>query len=250
MNNIKPHKKKPDKKIYWLHIAALSLLLLLMGSYFYSWKITSEEIEKAHIIEDEKSAACIKTDSVLVKGKTEQEDLVAVGEMIPAIKIELKYATGDNFTGKRIYEDDAAYLRRGTVQKLAKVQAELEDLGYSLKIWDAYRPVSAQYKLWEVCPDERFVANPHKGFSNHSRGTAVDVTLVDKDGQKIAMPSGFDEFGSNCDRDYSDIDGNAASNAMLLEDIMHKNGFVGLETEWWHFDDIDTLQYSVIDELI
>jgi len=246
MNNPQPPKKRPDIKFYWILAATLSLLLLLTGIYHCSWKTPLREITEPHLLEDEKSVAVMNTHSCIVKGKTEQEDLVSVCEVIPSIQLELKYASDDNFLKQKIYDDDNAYLRRGTAQKLKKVQDELEQYGYSLKIWDAYRTVEAQYKLWEICPDERFVADPYKGYSNHSRGAAVDVTLVHKDGKEFKMPSDFDEFGPHCDRDYSDVDSAAASNAMLLEKIMIGNGFSGLETEWWHFDDIDVKQYPVI----
>ena len=82
---------------------------------------------------------------------------------------------------------------------------ELEEKGVYFKIWDAYRPVWAQFKLWEICPDPTFVSNPNVGFSSHSRGNTVDITLVDKEGNELLMPSAFDEFSSAADRDYSDL---------------------------------------------
>ena len=119
------------------------------------------------------------------------ETLVTVTDYIPGIFVELKYATEDNFTGQVIYGFTDARLRYGTVKKLARVQAALLEQGYSLKIWDACRPVSAQFALWEVCPDPVYVANPNKGYSSHSRGNTVDVTLVLSDGlRRLLHPGG------------------------------------------------------------
>ena len=160
-------------------------------------------------------------------------------DYVPGIYQALMYATDRNFTGHVIYDFSDAYLRYGTVKKLASVNADLAELGLSLKIWDAFRPVSAQFKLWEVCPDPTFVADPQKGFSSHSRGNTVDVTLVDKNGRELEMPTGFDDFSSKADRDYSDCPETAASHAQLLEILMEKHGFEGYFGEWWHFSDTD-----------
>ena len=167
-----------------------------------------------------------------------QEDaLVRVVDYIPGVVVELKYATEDNFTGTVIYDFSDAYLRYGTVRKLAQVQDALEERGMGLKIWDAYRPVAAQFRLWEVCPDPTYVANPNTGFSSHSRGNTVDVTLVDAEGAELSMPTGFDDFSPLADRDYSDCEAVPADNARLLEELMKEHGFKPYAGEWWHFTD-------------
>lgn len=173
-------------------------------------------------------------------------DLVRILDHIPAIYIDLKYATADTFTGEFIYDFTDAYLRYGTVKKLADVQSELEKQGYCLKIWDAYRPVSTQFKLWEVYPDPAYVANPNTGYSSHSRGNTVDVTLVLADGTEVEMPTGFDDFTKLADRDYSDVSESAANNALVLETLMEANGFTGYYGEWWHFS--DSVEYPVIED--
>lgn len=160
-------------------------------------------------------------------------------DYIPTASQELFYATENNFTGHRIYEFEEVYLRFGTLKKLMLVAQELEEQGLYLKIWDGFRPVSAQFKLWEICPDPTYVANPNKGYSNHSRGNAVDLTLVDENGQELEMPTGFDDFSTKADRDYSDCNETAAANAKLLEEAMQKHGFKGYYGEWWHFNDTD-----------
>ena len=166
-------------------------------------------------------------------------DLVAVVDYIPGIYTELRYASDNNFTHQVIYSFSDAYLRYGTVQKLASAQAVLETEGYSLLIWDAFRPVSAQFKLWEICPDPAYVANPEKGYSSHSRGSTVDITLVTLDGDPVEMPTDFDDFTAMADRDYSDVSEEAAANAGLLEEAMTAAGFKPYSAEWWHYSDTE-----------
>lgn len=179
------------------------------------------------------------------KTESADGDLVRVLDYIPSIFVELKYATDDNFTGSVIYDFTDAYLRYGTVKKLAQVQEEMLERGYSLKIWDAYRPVSAQFALWEACPDPVYVANPSTGYSSHSRGNTVDVTLVMADGSEIEMPTEFDDFSALADRDYSDVIETAKSNVLILENAMSSNGFNCYSGEWWHYS--DSMSYSIIE---
>lgn len=167
------------------------------------------------------------------------EDMARVADYIPDILTELKYSTDHNFTGQVIYDFQDVYLRYGTVKKLRDAQAAFAELGLRLKIWDGFRPVSAQFALWEACPDDNFVANPNLGYSNHTRGNAVDVTLVDETGQELEMPTEFDNFSAKADRDYSDCTDTQRENAMLLQEVMEKNGFSGYFGEWWHFNDTD-----------
>ena len=169
-------------------------------------------------------------------------DFVKVTDYIPTIQVELAYAGTDNFTGQAIYDFTAAYLRYGTAKKLAAVQEALKAQGLGLLIWDAFRPTAAQFKLWEVCPDPTYVANPETGFSSHSRGNTVDVTLVSLDGTAVEMPTGFDDFSPLADRDYSDVDALPAANAALLEDAMTQAGFTPYQGEWWHFSDSDVYE--------
>lgn len=165
------------------------------------------------------------------------EELIPVEQYIPGVFVELKYATEDNITGQAVYDFDIPYLRYGTVEKLARVQERLLEQGYSLKIWDAFRPTQAQFDLWEAMPDGRYIANPYRGYSDHSRGSCVDITLVTAFGEDIPMPTGFDDFTSQADRDYSDVPPEAAENARILEEAMTAEGFVPYRAEWWHFTD-------------
>lgn len=164
---------------------------------------------------------------------------VRVLDYIPNVQQELKYATEQNFTGQRIYDFTDAWLRYGTVKKLRAVSEDLAELGLRLKIWDGFRPVSAQRRLWDAFPNSAYVANPDSGVSPHCRGNTVDITLVDSDGKELEMPSAFDDFSQKADRDYADCSEVAAGHAQLLEILMEKHGFSGYKREWWHFSDTD-----------
>lgn len=169
----------------------------------------------------------------------EDTALVRVRDYIPDIWVDLCYAGENNFTGAAIYDFSDAYLRYGTVKKLAAVQEALRGEGLSLLIWDAYRPQYAQRLLWERCPDANFVANPDTGGSKHSNGGTVDITICTSDGAPMEMPSEFDEFSALADRDYSDVSAEAAANAEKLERLMDAAGFDGYSAEWWHYTDRD-----------
>ena len=174
----------------------------------------------------------------------ESDDVfVRVLDYIPTASQELRYATEHNFTGQVIYDFEDVYLRWGTVKKLRLACEDLAQLGLFVKIWDGFRPVSAQFTLWEVCPNPTYVANPTTGYSSHSRGNTIDLTLVDAEGREVVMPTGFDDFSVKANRDYSDCTEEEASNARILELIMEKHGFSGYFGEWWHFS--DTTGYPV-----
>ena len=170
----------------------------------------------------------------------EEGKLVRILEYLPQVYQELPYAGTDNFTGQVIYDFPDAYLRYSTVKKLMAVQSDLQQAGYSLKIWDGFRPTAAQWKLWEICPDPTYVSDPTRGYSSHSRGNTLDLTLALPDGREVEMPTGFDDFSHYADRDYRDCSQEAAKNARFLEETMKANGFTGYFGEWWHFTDTDS----------
>jgi len=170
----------------------------------------------------------------------EDDELVRVTDYLPLAREELAYAGPGNFTGRQIYDFYNAYLRYGTVKKLAAVCEELEAQGLGILIWDGFRPVSAQAALWEICPDPKYVSHPVTGNRAHCRGNAVDLTLIDlQTGEKLAMPTDFDDFSAQADRDYSDCGPEAAANAQLLEETMKRHGFEPYQSEWWHFTDTE-----------
>lgn len=214
--------------------------------------VTTDDVsekEMANIQEtaaQEVTAQEIITQEITIEKEPEDDEYVLVNKYIPDIYVELMYATDNNFTGVRIYGFTDAYFRYGTVKKLANVQKELKEHGYSLKIWDAYRPFEAQQKLWEVYPDPNYVANPADGMKKHNLGGTVDITMVAADGSIIPMPTEFDDFSLKADRNYSDIDNEeAVNNVMILQNAMENNGFTGYQGEWWDYS--DTVEYEAVD---
>jgi len=164
----------------------------------------------------------------------------------PHIKAEIRYATENNFTHKKLYGAAKCLLRPEAARALADVADSLAKKGFRLKVWDCYRPLSVQKVLWSLVPDERYVANPAQG-SRHNRGAAVDLTLVDKKGRELPMPTAFDDFTDKAHRDSTDASPEALRNRALLEEVMTRHGFDGLPTEWWHFDFRGWEKYELLD---
>lgn len=186
----------------------------------------------------------MKNSSNEFKNTISDDELVKIKDYIPDIIEDVRYATTNNFAGKVIYEDSSTYLRYGTVKKLINVQNELKSKGYKIVIWDAYRTIDAQHKLWEICSNTTYVSNPNNGYSNHSRGNTVDISIEKLDGTDVALPSGYDDFSDKADRDYSDVSEEAKNNAEMIGNIMEKYGFYGYQEEWWHYT--DKVSYDVV----
>ena len=167
-------------------------------------------------------------------------------EKVPGLVLEIRYATEQNITGKKIYADKRAWLREETIRKLAQVARELEEKGYRLVLWDGWRPASAQKALWAAKPDGRFLTPPNR-ISRHTRGTSVDVSLADRNGKILEMPSDHDEFTDRADEDFSDVPKEVAQRARLLRKAMFRAGFSGVPDEWWHYDLRDWASYEPIE---
>jgi D-alanyl-D-alanine dipeptidase len=152
-------------------------------------------------------------------GASPQADLVELSTVNPSFVIDARYSTAKNFVGERLYPSNRLFLLRDVANHLDMAERAFGSRGLRLKIWDAYRPRSVQRRMWKVVPDERYVADPIKG-SNHNRGCAVDVTLVDQQGRDLLMPTGFDDFTEKAHRDYAAIPQEAITNRGLLEKVM------------------------------
>lgn len=178
-------------------------------------------------------------------------DFVDMAKEAPSIRLDLRYATTNNFTGQVVYPVNRCLLRRAVAERIVRVQADLQKRGLGLKIWDAYRPISVQKRFWSLVPDERYVlqpvfkdGRPIEG-SKHNRGAAVDVTLMNAAGRELEMPTGFDDFSERAARAYRGSSLTARRHMKLLEKAMQKQGFLGYPTEWWHFDDPHWEQYEL-----
>lgn len=151
------------------------------------------------------------------------------------LDLDLRYATADNVTGRPIYAADApAYLLPEAAELLGRAIALAQPLGYRFKIFDAFRPSEAQWRLWNTYPSDEFVADPRRG-SPHSRGAAVDLTLLDSDGRELEMGTGFDSFTPQAHHARTDISLAAQRNRAVLLGIMSAAGWDFFKNEWWHY---------------
>ena len=149
--------------------------------------------------------------------------------------LDLRYATTDNFTGKVIYNCPRCFLRPEVATSIKQLQKDISKrYGWSLKLFDCYRPRPAQQMLWDIVPDPNYVTPPNKG-SMHNRGLALDLTIVDKTGKELDMGTAFDFFGSEAYYDYTNHNAEILRNRRVLRKLMELHGFTGIRTEWWHF---------------
>lgn len=161
---------------------------------------------------------------------------VDISKTIPGIILDIRYATSNNFLGFPVYTKPVCYLHKKAADALSRVQKELSSIGLGLKIFDGYRPLSVQQMMWDAVQDERYISNPAKNRGRHTRGTAIDVTLVDPEGRELEMPTPFDDFTEKAHSDYANLPEIVIQNRALLTEVMKKHGFQPLLTEWWHFD--------------
>lgn len=180
-------------------------------------------------------------------GKHKDNELIDLEEYIPGIKLDIKYATSDNFTGTRVYTMQKAYLVKEAAKALKKAQRELSKEGLGFVIYDAYRPYAATFYFREVYHDTTFVASPTTG-SIHNRGCAVDLALIDiKTGKYLVMPTEFDNFTEKAAADYPDLTEEQIANREKLRSIMEKHGFKINSDEWWHYNLKDNKRFPLMD---
>ncbi len=148
---------------------------------------------------------------------------------------DMKYATTDNFLKSQVYDCAQCYLRFKTVKALLLANKKIMKKGFRIKIFDCYRPLDIQKRMWEIVPNPEYVANPSNG-SIHNRGGAVDITLVNQDGIELDMGTPFDHFGVESSHDYSDLSDEVIANRKLLKKIMLKKHFESFDSEWWHYN--------------
>ncbi|MDX6182653.1 M15 family metallopeptidase [Flavobacterium sp. Fl-77] len=148
---------------------------------------------------------------------------------------DMKYASEDNFLKAKVYDCAECFLRLKTVKALIEANKSFIKKGYKIKLYDCYRPLSIQKKMWDIVPNPEYVANPKKG-SIHNRGGAVDISLVDASGKELDMGTSFDFFGIEASHNYSKFSKEIISNRKFLKNVMIKNGFNSFDSEWWHYN--------------
>ncbi|WP_263410899.1 M15 family metallopeptidase [Terriglobus tenax] len=182
------------------------------------------------------------------EGSFRQPDLVEVVTLDPTIKLDIRYATTNNFLGTPVYTQARAFLQRPAAEAVARASAELRPLGYGLILHDGYRPWYITRIFWDAVPPAQhiFVADPQSG-SKHNRGCAIDLSLYDlKTGQEVAMPSGYDEMTERAYADYPGGTDDERQRRELLRQAMEKQGFHVIPKEWWHFDYKDWKEYPIL----
>jgi len=173
-----------------------------------------------------------------------EHQLVDLEELIPGLVLDIRYATTDNFTKEQLYPFPAAYLQKDAALALLAVQKELQANGLGLKIFDGYRPLSAQRRMWEVLPNPRYVSQRGR----HTRGTAVDLTLVNAKGEELPMPTRFDAFTRRSGQEHQrNLTSAQRANRAILRKVMMRHGFRPFYYEWWHFDWKDWKKHPVLD---
>jgi len=176
-----------------------------------------------------------------------EKELINLDKFIPGIKLDIRYATTNNFTHEKIYNLARAYARKPVAEALKKAQAEFNKQGVGIKIFDAYRPYKATVKFYEVYHDTTYVASPYRG-SRHNRGCAIDMTIVDlKTGEELKMPTEFDSFKKEAWPTTPVKDPLVKKNRDLIISVMERNGFKVNASEWWHFDFVGWKKYEVMD---
>ena len=181
-------------------------------------------------------------------GEFRQPDLVELIKADPTIKLDIRYATSNNFLSTPMYSQARAFLQRPAADAVVRANRALKEKGYGLLIHDAYRPWYVTKMFWDATPDDKkiFVANPAEG-SRHNRGCAVDLTLYDlKTGRAVKMPSGYDEMSPRAYADYTGGTAEERERRAVLRSAMEKEGFTVYPQEWWHFDYKDWKQYPIM----
>jgi len=180
-------------------------------------------------------------------GEFRRTDLVELTRLDPTIKLDIRYASTNNFLGSVFYSEPRAFLQRPAAEALVRAQDKLKEKGYGLLIHDAYRPWYVTKVFWDATPQDKkiFVADPSQG-SRHNRGAAVDLSLYDlKTREPVEMVGTYDE---TTDRSYPDYPGGTSLqrwHRKLLRDTMESEGFSVYEAEWWHFDYSDWRKYPI-----
>jgi D-alanyl-D-alanine dipeptidase len=229
----------------WLkhHIHFCCLLLLQLGfAQEASFRITPlRPVEELR-------AEALKAQPPREQGAFREPELEELVKLDPTIKLDIRYATTNDFLGTPVYTQARAFLQRPAAEALLRAHRELRAHGYGLIIHDGYRPWYVTKIFWDATPDDKkiFVANPAEG-SKHNRGCAVDLSLYDlQTGEEVKMPSGYDEMTDHAYADYAGGTADERARRALLREDMESQGFTVNPTEWWHFDYKDWKAYPIL----
>ena len=182
-------------------------------------------------------------------GRFHAADLIELVRIEPSVRLDVRYATENNFVRRPVYRQARVFLQRPAAEAVARAHRGLAARGYGLLVFDGYRPWSVTRLFWQVTPPHlrRFVADPRQG-SRHNRGCAVDLTLFDRaTGREVEMPTPYDDFTEKAAQDYAGATPAQAAHRAILREAMVKEGFLVNASEWWHFDYKDWRDYPILD---
>jgi len=181
------------------------------------------------------------------EGDFRSPQLVELPKVDATFKLDIRYATSNNFVGQPVYEEARAFLQAPAAEALVRAHNRLKEKGYGLIILDAYRPWYVTKLFWDRFPQfKEYLADPAKG-SRHNRGCAVDVTLFElKTGKEVSMPSAFDDFAERAHPEYGGGTAEQRAARDLLRSVMESEGFAVYENEWWHYDYHGWREYPIL----
>jgi D-alanyl-D-alanine dipeptidase len=214
--------------------------------------IAQQQVQQFHV-QPLRPIAELRADSLKAlppaeKGVFRKPDLVELVKLDPSIKLDIHYASGNNFLGVPLYEQARAFMERPAAEAVVRANRKLHEQGLGLLVFDAYRPWYVTKIFWDATPqeDHDYVANPADG-SRHNRGCAVDLTIYDlKTNRPLSMPSGYDEMSVRAHPDYAGGTQEETAHRELLRKTMEAEGFTVYQSEWWHFDYKDWKQYPIV----
>ena len=225
-------------------VCICGLLLLLQVGFAQE---ASFRITPLHPVQELREKA-LKAQPPSERGSFRAPDLVELVKLDPTIKLDVRYATADNFLGTPVYTEARTFLQRPAAEALLRAALDLKSRGYGLILFDGYRPWYVTKIFWDATPRDKrmFVADPAAG-SKHNRGCAVDLTLYDlATGKEVTMPSGYDEMTGRSYANYAGGTAEERAHRAVLRAAMVKQGFAVNPTEWWHFDYKDWKQYPIL----
>lgn len=225
----------------------LPIILSLIFSFSCADTATTAKIET----EPPKTelAGTKPTPTATPKARVAEKGLVELVKLDDTIKLDIRYATTNNFVGKVIYKEARAFLQRPAADAIVRIHQRLKEKNLGLVIFDGYRPLSATKLFWEVTPPNKrkFVANPKNG-SRHNRGCAVDLSLFDlKTGKNLDMPTDYDDFTAKAAIDYAGATETQKKNREILRKAMEADGFKVYAAEWWHYDFQNCPENKILD---
>ena len=174
------------------------------------------------------------------------QNLVLIEQNNFDVELDLRYASNNNVTGQKIYQNAICYLHQDAVICLKKAIELAQIQGLRLKIFDCYRPIKSQQFLFDKFPGGDFVSNPANGAVPHCRGVAIDLTLIDKNGEELDMGTDFDNFSEKAYHGNKEVSALAQKNRFILMGIMMSSGWDFYQKEWWHYQLFKPREYKII----